>query len=379
MEEILDILDSLEKSENSNEIKKKKNIEECSLCKSKNLYCDRTEGRIVCLECGLTLGDILDLNPDWNSINSTSENNSRCGCPTSHHFPQSSLGTKVSYGNKRLSTLEKWSQMPYKERSRYEVMKYLDEKCKKGNISQPVIDNAKNLFYQLSNKKIMDKKTGKDKSIIIRGLNRINIISSCVYYGSNLQGEPRTTKEIAEIFDISETNVTKGNRKFRELMIGDIIIKNIRLSEAEDYISRKEYIEKLKLDEKQILISKKIAKNLKRLNLATDHQPASIAAGSIMLMVSILKINLNKKIISTTFKISEVTIMKTFNKIKDYARVLISDKDTEKLIERAEMNKLDLISSETSEELDSINKSDYESSESNLSEEFDSKLKIHKV
>ena len=225
----------------------------------------------------------------------------------------------------------------------------------------------------------MDKKTGKDKSIIIRGLNRINIISSCVYYGSNLQGEPRTTKEIAEIFDISETNVTKGNRKFRELMIGDIIIKNIRLSEAEDYISRKEYIEKLKLDEKQILISKKIAKNLKRLNLATDHQPASIAAGSIMLMVSILKINLNKKIISSTFKISEVTIMKTFNKIKDYARVLISDKDTEKLIERAEMNKLDLISSETSEELDSINKSDYESSESNLSEEFDSKLKIRKV
>ena len=379
MEEILDILDSLEKPQNEKNLKKKKNIEECRLCNSKNLYYDKTEGRIVCLECGLTLGDILDLNPDWNSINSTSENNSRCGCPTSHHFPQSSLGTKVSYGNKRLSTLEKWSQMPYKERSRYEVMKFLDEKCKQGNISQPVIDNAKNLFYQLSNKKILDKKTGKDKSIIIRGLNRINIISSCVYYGSNLQGEPRTTKEIAEIFDISETNVTKGNRKFRELMIGDIIIKNIRLSEAEDYISRKEYIEKLKLDEKQILISKKIAKNLKRLNLATDHQPASIAAGSIMLMVNILKINLNKKIISSTFKISEVTIMKTFNKIKDYARVLISDKDTEKLIKRAEMNKLDLISSETSEELDSINKSDYESSESNLSEEFDSKLKIHKV
>ena len=95
MEEILDILDSLEKPQNEKNLKKKKNIEECSLCNSKNLYYDKTEGRIVCLECGLTLGDILDLNPDWNSINSTSENNSRCGCPTSHHFPQSSLGTKV--------------------------------------------------------------------------------------------------------------------------------------------------------------------------------------------------------------------------------------------------------------------------------------------
>ena len=377
MEEILDILESFEKTDK--DVKMKKDIKECSLCKSKNLYSDRVEGKIFCLECGLALGDILDLNPDWNSINSTSDNNSRCGCPTNYFYPQSSLGTKVSYGNNRLSTLEKWSQMPYKERSRYDVLKNLEERCKKNNISQPVIDNAKNLFYQLSNKKIIDKKTGKEKSVIIRGLNRESIISSCVYYGSNLQGEPRTTKEVAEIFEISETNVTKGNRKFRELMIGDKIIKNIRLSEAEDYIGRKEYIEKLNLDEKQILISKKIAKNLKRLNLATDHQPASIAAGSIMLMGSILRINLNKKMISLTFKISEVTIMKTFNKIKDYARVLISDKDTDKLIERAEISKLELINSETSDELDSINKSDYELSESNLSDEFESKLKVHKV
>ena len=71
--------------------------------------------------------------------------------------------------------------------------------------------------------------------------------------------------------------------------------------------------------------------------------------------------------------------MKTFNKIKDYARVLISDKDTDKLIERAEISKLELINSETSDELDSINKSDYELSESNLSEEFESKLKVHEV
>ena len=71
--------------------------------------------------------------------------------------------------------------------------------------------------------------------------------------------------------------------------------------------------------------------------------------------------------------------MKTFNKIKDYARVLISDKDTEKLIQRAETSKLELINSDTSEELDSINKSDYELSESNLSEEFETKLKVHEV
>ena len=98
-----------------------------------------------------------------------------------------------------------------------------------------------------------------------------------------------------------------------------------------------------------------------------------------MLMAQIFKINLSKKVISSTFKISEVTIMKTYNKIRNYAKVLVSNQHTDELIKRGEDKKLELISSETSEELDSINKSDYDSSETNLSEEFDSKLKIHKV
>ena len=66
-----------------------------------------------------------------------------------------------------------------------------------------IFNNAKNLFNQLSKITTLSK-DNKEKGIIIRGLNRKSIIAACVYNGANLQGNPRTPKEIAEIFGITE-------------------------------------------------------------------------------------------------------------------------------------------------------------------------------
>ena len=124
------------------------------------------------------------------------------------------------------------------------------------------------------------------------------------------------------------------------------IVKNIKSTQSDEYIDRKEYINMLKLEGFQIEIAKKIAKNVKRLDIATDHQPASLAAGSVMLMANILNLNLSKKKISETFKISQVTIIKTFRKIYPYRKVLISNEATEKILKLA---KKPLITSEDSE------------------------------
>ena len=342
-DDIWDLINSLEKN---NDNMDEHIIDKCSECKSTNLYTDSSNGLLVCSDCGLKILDLIDRSPDWNSINSSNDHNSRCGCPTNFFFPQSSLGTKVSNGRySRISILEKWSQMPYKERSRYEVLKYIDMKCTKHNVNQPIIDNAKNLFNQLSKITTLTK-DNKKKNIIIRGLNRKSIIAACVYNGANLQGKPRTPKEIATIFGITEKQVTKGNRKFRDIMTKERIIKNLRASQSDEYIDRKEYIKLLKLEKFQIEIAKKIAVNVKKLDIATDHQPASLAAGSVMLMANILNLNLSKKKISETFRISQVTIIKTFRKIYPYRKVLISNESTNKILQLA---KKPLITSDSSE------------------------------
>ena len=101
--------------------------------------------------------------------------------------------------------------------------------------------------------------------------------------------------------------------------------------------------------------------------MATDHQPASLAAGSVMLMANILNLNLSKKKISETFKISQVTIIKTFRKIYPYRKVLISNDATDKILKLA---KKPIITSEDSETDNIINeieikKEDYDDDDYN--------------
>ncbi len=129
-------------------------------------------------------------------------------------------------------------------------------------------------------------------------------------------------------------------------MTKEKIVKNLKATQSSEYIDRQEYISLLKLEPFQIDIAKKIAKNVKRLDMATDHQPASLAAGSVMLMANILNLNLSKKKISETFKISQVTIIKTFRKIYPYRKVLISNEATDKILKLA---KKPIITSEDSE------------------------------
>ena len=349
-------------------------LEKCVNCSSTEIHADQQDGVVRCDDCGLKICDLLDRNPDWNSVNSTCDNISRCGAPTSYYYPQSSLGTKVTNGRfSKISILERWSQMPYKERSRYEVLKYIDTVCKLAGIPQPIIDNGKNIFNELSLKtrKIAgDEGITVDKNIKIRGYNRRGIISACILNGSNLQGKPMTPKEVGKVFGITEKQVTKGNRKLRDMLIDDTIISNIKSCQSDEYIDRKEYISMLKFDKVQIELAKKIAKNVKRLDIATDHQPASLAAGSVMLMATILNLSLSKKKISDTFDISQVTIIKTYRKIFPYRKLLISNDATDKVLRMASNV---LINTDESEDYSlSVKSNEYNNSDDDSDSDSDS-------
>ena len=359
-DDIWDVIDSLEEK-NTKTVKIKDDT--CIECNSTKIYIDNESGTKICEDCALSIEFKLDSNPDWNSINSTDDSNSRCGCPTNIYFPNSSLGTKVQNGKySKISILEKWSNMPYKERSKYEVFKYIEKKCIDANISKPIIDNAKNLFNTLSK---VTSELDSSKSIIIRGLNRKSIIAACVFNGSNLQGNPRTPSEIGKMFGISAKQVTKGNRKFRDIMIKEKIINSVKSSQSDEFINRKEYTKMLKLDEIHINVAKTIAKNIKKLDLASNHQPASVAASSIMLMATIFKLNISKKTISDVYKISQVTIIKAYRIIYNWRKILISDESTEKFLEISRNKIIEENILDSSEKIDidteddEINKNDY--------------------
>mgnify|MGYP003705978119 CR=1 FL=1 len=353
-DDLYNLIDSLE---NSN-VNKDKNENECKNCKTDNI--DIVNGIILCTNCGCIISEKIDKNIYNNSNNN--KNISNYGCPTNPFLPKASLGTKIKgYGRSKIKLMERWSQMPYKERSLLNVLKFIENKCFKHNIPISIVENAKILFKRINDSKYTSGKN-KGKNIIIRGQNRISLIAACVFNGAIKQKMPRSPKEIAEIFDIAEKNVSKGCRKLRELIPNDNILINIKSIQPQEFLSRETYIKKLKLTSNHVKMAKKMLINIHKIHIVTDHQPHSITAGCLLLLSELLsELKISKKLISDTFKISQVTIIKTYKKILKYTKIIISNKKTEKFIEllnKKNNNDYEIDSLDSLISIDSINSYD---------------------
>jgi len=325
-----DILDNCSNDTNTNiKSRIKENIynQYCLECSSINIIYTTNRGSFICNDCGSQSREILDDSPEWNNYDDKKSDN-RCGAPSSAFFPKSSLGTTINIpGYSKVKMLRNWGQVPYRERSLAEVLNDIDFKCKKYNIPKAVIDNAKILYKNIRETK---HETGqnKGKTVIIRGINRKQIIAACFYFGSVLQKIPRSTKEVADIFNLEIKQITKGCRKFLEIMKDNFIVFDIKPYDGSDFVDR--FGSKIKLSKNIITLAKTIADNTTKLDIASDHQATSIAAASILLATIILKEDITKKTISDIFNISDVTITKTYKKILPYQKIVISNELTNK-------------------------------------------------
>ena len=326
---IWEMLDNMNHNKtNAGIIKKPLSKDKCENCSSFDLVNDQSKGCVKCLNCGSCSSQLFDENAEWSFYDDgRGEGSIRCGAATSYFLPKSSLGTTISGKSYSiLKMLQNWNQMPYKERSLSEILQYIEQICRKNNLPKSVIDNVKILYKQIHDLKY-DTEDKKNKNVIIRGQNRKGIYGAAVYYGAQLQGYSRTLKEIADMFEMNIKIITRGCRKFMELMKNNILINTISTSTPNDFIER--FCYKLKLQNDQIDIISKISKNISKLHLASNHQPTSIATGSILIYAHMYNINIQKKTISEIFNISIVTIDKIFKKILPFKNVIICDKLTE--------------------------------------------------
>jgi len=298
----------------------------CKNCKSTKLEIDNAKGHMVCTECAVINEEYLDDSPEITNNEGEGSNKSRYGAPTSFFYPKSSLGTKiVSKGYNRMSLIQKQGQMPYKEKSLMDVLETIQYKCKVYGITQSIIDSAKILYKKVS-ESVHIKGKRKGKNIIMRCINRRSMIAACLFHACKLQKETRSPKEIADIYDLEIKHVNRGCRKFADIIDASSLFYQIKCSQSSDFIER--FAKKLNIDKQYINISKDVSDNIHKLDLASTHEPPSIAAGCILLVAQYYNIPLSKKHISEIFGISDVTISKTFRKIWVYHNIVISNKIT---------------------------------------------------
>jgi len=302
----------------------------CKNCKSPNLVLDEKKNHMVCTDCAVINEEYLDENPDIVNNDNEGSNTSHYGAPTSFFFPKASLGTKI-VGDKRLSMLQNQGQMPYKEKSLMIMIENIQTKLKNARFTQTIIDSAKILYKKVS-ESVHLKGKRKGKNIIMRCINRRSMIAACLFHACKLQKETRSPKEIADIYDLEIKHVNRGCRKFCDIIDSNTLFYQIKSSQSTDFIER--FSKKLNIDKQYITIAKDVSNNIHKLDLASTHEPPSVAAGCILLVTNFYNIQLSKKQISDIFGISDVTISKTFRKIWPYHKIVLSNKITDLILEK---------------------------------------------
>jgi len=308
------LFDELKKS--NKKILKEQDENFCINCELNTIQ--NIKGELICSNCGFFSGVNIDTGAEWRyygSEDSKSSDPNRCGMPTNSLLPQFSLGSVIPFSRNESSTMKKirnyalWNNGNYKERALYNVFSDMEIRAKNAGISSCIIEVAKHMYKQISETKIS------------RGDNRKGIIASCIFIACKKFDKcARSNKEIAEIFKIDSTNMTKGFKKFNEIMLmvekKNNYNNDYSISESLDFINR--FCSNLNLEEDTTQLCKYVCKKIEEYDLVSENTPTSKAAGTIYLVSYIFNLNISKSDISNTCLTSEVTISKCFSKLIDY-------------------------------------------------------------
>lgn len=299
-------------------------------CEEKKYQCEYCEGTLVledgcyyCISCGCVSSVNICQDAEYRNYGSADTKQSdptRVGMPTNALLPESSMGSVISrsaFGNDKLlfnkiRMYHQWGSMPYKERSLWKVYDALAAKAQQAGINDIIIQDAKKMYKILSETKIS------------RGINRKSLVASCIFIACKKQAVPRSSKEVARIFDISVNDMTKGCKHFSEIMYTAKMPSNytVESSNPLKYINR--YCSRLNIPINIIHIIEYTTIKAVDLEIIDDHNSCSLASGSIYFVVYILNLQSpTKKQIAEVCISSEVTISKCFKLLYDYKENLL--------------------------------------------------------
>jgi transcription initiation factor TFIIB len=296
----------------------------CSFCNSVLIIME--DGFPTCTneQCSVIYKNTLDYSPEWRFYGADDKNANdptRCGNPINPLLIESSYGCKVlcagnsSYEMKKIRKWTEWQSMPHKEKSLYDEFQFITVMAQNAGIPKIFIDVAMSIHKDISEQKMF------------RGLNRDGIKAASIYISCRLNGCPRTSHEIAEIFKLDKTSATSGCSMAVNILHN--IERNIEPSQQTDlrtttpssFIDR--FCSKLNINNELTMLSKFIANKLEKQNIISDNTPHAIAAGIIYFVSQNCNLNISKMDIKQICGVSEVTINKCFKKMENIKTNLI--------------------------------------------------------
>ena len=295
----------------------------CESCSSRLAF--NSEGFLICTnnKCGI-IKKTLDRSAEWRYYGA--DDNScidptRCGMPINPLLRESSFGCKIilngksNYEMRKIRRYTEWQSMPYHEKALYDEISRIALIAGNAGIPKLIIDDA--MRYH---KKISEQKT-------FRGYNRDGIIAASIYISCRINNNPRTAREIANIFNLDPSSATKGCKN--AVSIINVLENDTENNEKTLFCKTKPqaFIERfcspLNINGELTKLCQFIALKIDKENLIPENTPHSIAAGIIFFISQLCNLNISKKDVHIVTSISEVTINKCYKKLETFENILI--------------------------------------------------------
>jgi transcription initiation factor TFIIIB Brf1 subunit/transcription initiation factor TFIIB len=300
----------------SNEtLPEKKELNAVYFCKCGGTKVVGSENLPVCTSCGVIDGYYIDESAEWTSGVSEGgvvSDPGRCGMPSDTELFSAQWGAGLlinttkgaSYAVKRMAKISFHSSMNHKDRALFHAYKDIELAAMTNlNLPSTVIRDAK----------VMYKKFNAEK--LTRGAVRCGIKANCVLTACKLANIPRTTKEIADAFEIPSKDISRTYQMFRETIMGpqeqkitkpyDVIIRMFN-----DFTSIEESSKR-----KMAMKGRKLCKHLEPCVELMGKTPNSIASAVILYLVGD---SISKQEVAAICKISAPTLNKIELIVKKY-------------------------------------------------------------
>ena len=211
---------------------------------------------------------------------------------------------------KRIRKWTEWQAMPHREKSLHDEFQFITIMAKNAGIPRIFIDDAMAIHKDISEQKMF------------RGMNRDGIKAASIYISCRLNDCPRTSHEIAEIFQLDKTSATNGCSMAVQILSNldrnkssiNASIDDLCATKPSSFIER--YCSRLNMNPELTLLAKFIASKIESSGCISDNTPPSIAAGIIYFISQECNLTISKSNVKQICGVSEVTINKCYKKME---------------------------------------------------------------
>jgi len=184
------------------------NVEEylCRFCGHPKVFDGVEIDLPTCTECGAQDAAYISEEPEWRSGADDGPDPSRVGAPVSTDLfsAQWGMNTMMS-GKSKLQTINMHASMNHRDRALFHAYAEL-ERIGKGVLGLPEsVMHAAKIKYKAFN-----------EAVLTRGAVRNGIKANCVFQACREAGVARTTKEIADAFDIPSRDISRTFDMYQE-------------------------------------------------------------------------------------------------------------------------------------------------------------------